>query len=142
MNHGFKKDTVLTIEQLQTVINPQHVIFAVNNFPIHEVLDVFRQEERAVVSLLGSWKGEAEAAFLCEYDCISFLEEAGYFDDQECVMLLGPLKGTGRRDAVFAYGKTQQLIYAGELAQVSAEDALLSDGFTYDPTRKIYFGIE
>lgn len=141
MKHPFKKDDVLTIEQLQTIINPQHVIFAVNNFPIHEVLDVFRQEERAVVSLLGAWQGETEASFLCEYDCLSFLDAEGYLEDQTCVMLLGPLKGTGRRDAVFAYGKTQQLLYAGEMVQIPAEEALQSDGFTYDPTRKIYFGV-
>ena len=141
MNHGIKKDTVITVEQLQTIINPQYIIFAVNNFSIHEVLDVFRQEERTVVSLLGAYKGQTESAFLCEWDCLATIDNEGYLEGQECILILGPVKGTGRRDAVFGYGKEEKLVYVGELAQVNPADALLSDGFTYDPQRQIYFGI-
>lgn len=89
--------------------------------------------------LFGVYKGEYETSYIVNQNAFPFLEVSGLLEQQESVLLLGPIGSGDKRPATLVYkDKRQESI--GGFSETSRESVMTNKlDFTYDPALKLFF---
>lgn len=91
--------------------------------------------EGKVIRCVGRWQGQDEVSFISRLDDFIKIEEAGFCNEQEAVIHVA---SGNKMEACLVYqdGSREGI---GCMHEVSAEEALLAEGYTYRPDMDVYW---
>lgn len=129
------------MKPLKDLINESSalVIFA-SEESTADVMSFFVENKISFKVLLGSWRNKQEVSYCVPAEFFEQVIEAGYVNGQESILVMGQYNPKGLRAAEIVFldadTKAQQ---AGFIVNVDRENAILNEGWTFDPMSDSYF---
>lgn len=128
-----------------------HIVFSIDNPFDVRVMKLFlkyidnsmvlRHTQGKIKPLVGSYKGQIEPSFICSLDdYLKVILRSGYVDNQESVLVVSK-NPNGVNSCWFEKPNLQceEEVERKRLVVVPKEQALKSEGWTYDPETQEYW---
>lgn len=128
------------MQDLSTIVNKNamYVVFS-SDYP-SAVIALLQNNKINFTELTGMYKGEEEESFLVPLDDFGTVIESGLLDGQESILVLGHKTSQGFRKASIVYHPGDEPpVEAGYLVPATRDEAMVEDGWTYDPLYRQYY---
>lgn len=133
------------MRDLATIVrsNASFVIFAAQPHEPHTVMSFLVENSIPFKTMLGSYKNERETSYTVPAENFDAIVQAGLVDEQESFLVLGHIGESGFRKAEIVFTNPElEPIDGGFMVNVSREEALSAEGWTYDPQGNSFFTLK
>ena len=132
------------MRDLETIVrsNASFVIFAAQPYEPHTVMSFLVENSIPFKTMLGSYKNERETSYTVPAEHFAAITQAGLVDEQESFIVLGHIGESGFRKAEIVFSNPETApVEVGYMVNVSREEALSAEAWTYDPQGNAFFVI-
>jgi hypothetical protein len=116
-----------------------YFVFCVGqSIPIINAFKVSMTSQGVTVKpLMGKYKGQPEYSFVASMDDYNII--APWLDEEESILHIHSFNSSGEPRATLRYLKEGRTEHLGRMVQVTRDEAIHLDSYTYDPWYNLYF---
>lgn len=120
-----------------TSLGATHIILS-SHRPVHDSMSYMSNDNMIFDVVLGSYKGETETSFITTSDNLEDIQEL--IEGQESLLLLSNPQKDGSREMNLLFVESNDHDFIGMMVELTSEDALATDAWSYLPSINAYFG--